>query len=109
MGAYSDEPIFDVQDIRRRIDEEEWHSEDTFTEERTVYLGTVFALMPSGKYYTPWANSNVTEDEASEDEKWREQVDEELESVGLHLISGEGDPCDLFAAEWRDKEDVDEV
>lgn len=26
---------------------------------RQVFLGTVFALMPSGKYYTPWANSNV--------------------------------------------------
>lgn len=24
-----------------------------------AYLGTVFALTPSGKYYTPWANSNV--------------------------------------------------
>ena len=23
------------------------------------FLGTVFALCPSGKYYTPWANSNV--------------------------------------------------
>jgi len=26
---------------------------------RSLFLGTVFSLMPSGKYYTPWANSNV--------------------------------------------------
>lgn len=25
----------------------------------SVYLGTVFGLTPSGKIYTPWANSNV--------------------------------------------------
>jgi hypothetical protein len=27
--------------------------------ERTTFIGTVFGLYPSGKYYTPWACSNV--------------------------------------------------
>ena len=26
---------------------------------QSVFLGTVMSIMPSGKYYTPWANSNV--------------------------------------------------
>lgn len=26
----------------------------------SAYLGTIFGLTPSGKYYTPWAHSNVT-------------------------------------------------
>lgn len=27
---------------------------------RSLYIGNVFQLMPSGKYYQPWARSNVT-------------------------------------------------
>lgn len=44
---------------RRDLDDQEWYDNDSGDEERQVYLGTVFGLMPSGKYYTPWASSNV--------------------------------------------------
>lgn len=63
---------------------------------RTLYLGTVFDLLPSGKYYTCFANSNVSEEEAEKDEEWMEEANKELESIGASLESGEGDPCDLF-------------
>lgn len=33
---------------------------------RAVYLGSVLSIIPSGKYYTPWANSNVDDCELCE-------------------------------------------
>jgi len=74
---------------------------------RRVFLGTVMDLMPSGKFYTPWACSNVSDEEAEEDEAWREQAEEELGSIGAVLESGEGDPCDLFAVQYVEEENED--
>lgn len=62
----------------------------------SVYLGSVMSLMPSGKYYTPWANSNVTESEALKDEKERERMENAASSLDAWLESGEGDPTDVF-------------
>lgn len=106
------EPIFDTDSLRAELDEQDWEpdyqDDPERNEVRRVFLGTVFTLCPSGKFYTPWACSNVTEAEAQEDERWYEQANAELEAAGLSLESGEGDPCDLFAAEYRDVEDTDE-
>ena len=66
----------------------------------SIFLGTVFALTPSGKYYMPWACSNVTDEEAAKDEAWYEALDAVVESYGGWIESGEGDPCDLFAC-WN--------
>ena len=63
---------------------------------RCAFLGTVFALVPSGKFYTPWANSNVTEAEADDDAGWYEALDQVAQEHGAWVESGEGDPCDLF-------------
>lgn len=91
---------------------------------KSVYLGTVFGIFPSGKYYMPWACSNlelcpmchgsevVKEDngkliscpfcggmgsrEAYEDEIFRETLEEEAEKHGCRVESGEGDPCDIL-------------
>ena len=60
------------------------------------FLGTVFALSPSGKYYTPWANSNVTEREAYRDEQFYFALDDVASDKGGWIESGEGDPCDIF-------------
>lgn len=95
----------DAEAIRKEMDGEDWHDTEPGRQERHVFLGTVFALTPSGKYYMPWACSNVTEEEANQDEEWREAVEEELAKHGMFLTSGEGDPCDLFAGESRDVED----
>ena len=91
-----------VDDIRSRLDEMDWQESESGGEERSVFIGTVFQLYPSGKYYTSFANSNVTENEAAEDEEWREEVEQELSEYGLFLFSGDGDPCDLFVGECRD-------
>ena len=61
-----------------------------------VFLGTVFALAPSGKYYMPWT-SNQTEEDVDEDSKFYEALDNVAEEHGMFIESGEGDPCDLFA------------
>lgn len=71
-------------------------------EERSVYLGTVMDLMPSGKYYTPWANSNVTEKEAEKDAEYWETLDSEASEHGYYIFNGEGDPCDVYIGEVRE-------
>ena len=45
--------------VAEQLREQEWERVEPDVEERRVFLGTVFALTPSGKYYTPWACSNV--------------------------------------------------
>lgn len=45
---------FDPAEVRREVDREDWDGD-----RRAVGLGSVFALYPSGKYYTPFACSNV--------------------------------------------------
>lgn len=77
----------------------------------SVFLGSVFSIYPSGKYYTPWANSNVEvcnrckgkgcdfcgylgSREAFEDELFTEFLEEYADNCWIE--SGEGDPCDIF-------------
>lgn len=85
-----------------------------------AFLGTVFNTMPSGKYYTPFANSNVAacdicggagtvangeecpacgrlgSAEAFQDEIYMEILEKAADECGGTIQSGEGDPCDLF-------------
>jgi len=78
-----------------------------------AYVGSVFSLLPSGKFYTPWANSNVEpcprcggdgcdycgglgSREAWEDETWYNAVDEMAGQHNLWLEAGEGSSTDLF-------------
>jgi hypothetical protein len=88
---------------------------------QSAFLGTVLALMPSGKYYTPWACSNVEpcprckgtgkhskypqscdlcqgvgSREALEDELMNEALEREADSYGCFIESSEGDPCDIL-------------
>ena len=60
------------------------------------FLGTCFAIMPSGKYYMPWTTNQTRADE-TRDAAFMEAFGEYLDSAGLWLESGEGDPCDMFA------------
>jgi|TARA_Y100000034_G_scaffold133551_1_gene199327 hypothetical protein len=46
--------------VRNELNGMDWYESDGgYDEERQVYLGTCFSLMPSGKYYMPFACSNV--------------------------------------------------
>lgn len=68
----------------------------------SAYIGTVFSLTPTGKYYTPFANSNVTEAEAEKDEVWFECLEEVCDEHDVSYTSGEGNPCDLFVEKGFD-------
>lgn len=190
---------FDAEIVRQEINLEEWQAVDEFTAARYYYLGTVFSLLPSGKYYTPWASSNVEpcsecdgtgsipqskfhsgliflnrmrpphyllpaerydvayeivhkvrnwinrtirkrkfapltikllialykiekplapvtcalcnglgSAEVARDQEWYDLAHETLAEHDLSLEHGEGDPCDLFAVEYRDYDDWDD-
>ena len=111
----------------------EHYGEETDDGERveSVLLGSVFSVMPSGKYYMPWANSNVDpcprckgagcdycghlgSREAYEDELMGEALEEEADRLGCFTESGDGDPCDIFlkrvveASNGEIEEDVEE-
>lgn len=62
------------------------------------YLGSILYLTPSGKFYTPWANSNVTAFDAAKDEIWTEAMEEVFSTHDLYLTGGEGDGLDIFAS-----------
>lgn len=168
--------------VKAEMESQEWADQSDYGAEgqqRSVFLGTVFSLYPSGKFYTPWANSNLdlcekclgagnfpahrrrriakkwrtkgnpqrfhrratveglTGDvprllrrawyrsyrrhvfkamgpacpwcggcgsrEAYLDELFREKLEAEADERGYGVESGEGDPCDIFVFEYRDK------
>lgn len=45
--------------VSSEISQQPWESVDDYTEDRQLFIGTVMSLTPSGKYYMPWACSNV--------------------------------------------------
>lgn len=51
---------FNLDSIRRELNNKEWE-EDKYNNRsiRSCYLGSWLALSPSGKFYMPWAHSNV--------------------------------------------------
>ncbi|MCK4260810.1 MAG: hypothetical protein KAX49_17670 [Halanaerobiales bacterium] len=64
-------------DIEDEIDEAE--VEDG---EKRTWLGNVYGLTPSGKFYAFWT-TNQTEDDVERDSEWLEQLIDEAEKRGL--------------------------
>jgi len=73
-----------------------------------IFVGTVFNMTPSGKYYLPFACSNVTIKEALKDEIFWSAMEDVLEEKELFHQSGEGDPCDVFFCKCLDRLDDEE-
>jgi hypothetical protein len=88
---------------------------------KSVFIGTVFSLSPSGKYYTPWACSNLSpcprckgrgcdycgdvgSREAFEDQVFYEALYEVASRYDAQIEFGEGDPCDLFLVQAVEEE-----
>lgn len=89
----------DFDKIRAALDKEDWvFRSELGAHVRQIFIGTCFALTPSGKYYMPWT-TNASEEEAERDQEWFDTVETALEKRGMFLTSGEGDPCDLLVAE----------
>ncbi len=64
--------------------------------EGLCWLGTVFGIYPSGKFYMPWT-TNQTRSDVIKDECFHEALEEVAGRYGLFITSGEGDACDIFA------------
>lgn len=107
----------------KTVNAEEYTDEDG-QKVKSVFLGTVFSIMPSGKYYMPFACSNVElcvrckglgceycgnsgSREAYEDELMNEALDEYASKIGAYVTSGEGDSCDIFI-NWSIEEEEEE-
>jgi len=61
----------------------------------SYYLGTVFALTPSGKFYMPWT-TNQTADDVERDSRWYEALEQVATKHEGWTESGEGDPTDMY-------------
>lgn len=70
----------------------------------SCYLGSVFSLTPSGKFYMPWT-TNQTADDVERDSRWYEAAEAVASKHGGSIESGEGDPTDLyFTHYWTNDE-----
>lgn len=50
---------FDVEKLKKALEQEPWEEEEYGRETRTIGLGSIMACTPSGKVYAPWACGNV--------------------------------------------------
>lgn len=55
-----DRTILNIDQVLKDLGKAEVYEDEEGNELRTIYLGSILSLTPSGKIYTPWANSNVT-------------------------------------------------
>lgn len=74
---------------------------------RMLYIGTVFELLPSGKYYTPFARSNVTDFEAEVDQIWWEKAERAAQEKDCYLTNGMGSASDVFLVMYVQGEEDD--
>lgn len=93
---------------KRQIENEKWQRDLGYgadgQEVRSVYLGSYMALDPCGRYHHALSENGSTARCAA----FWESLERQLERRGLSLGSGEGDPTDIFAEEYREKsEDED--
>lgn len=86
-----------------QIESAEWQTVDFGDQERQVFLGTVFALDPCGRYHHMLSPNGVT----AKCERFWESLERQLEKRGMWLTSGEGDPCDQFAGQSRSADDAE--
>lgn len=74
-----------------------------------LFMGSVQAIYPSGKYWTIFANGNVSDEEAEQDMVYGELLEACASEAGGWIENGEGDPCDLFfCLPAHDSEELDE-
>ena len=70
-----------------------------------VFIGSLTSVTPSGKFYTPFAHSNVTEYEANRDEEWHAALEAVADEHDMATIYDDGD---IFVGVWKDNEASDE-
>ncbi len=78
---------------------------DTGLEYRAYYIGDVTVLLPSGKYYTPFARSNVSDFEAELDQIWWEKAEQLVGGYDCIITNGEGAPTDIVIIQYSEEDD----
>jgi len=90
--------------IKRELEMAEPYLDECGNKVKGLFLGSVLSISPSGKYYTPWASSNVSESEAEKDQEWWEKLEAEAGKHGFFITSGEGDPTDIYVGQVVEEE-----
>ena len=125
MKQYTDEQMYDLIErlipfYKKHIEQSiDWKQvandcevEDKRVEEGTItgfsFLGSVFTISPSGKYWTFWACSNVDQREMIKDTAFMEALELVAADHGYWIESGEGDACDLFMCKYMGDDNEDE-
>lgn len=95
-----------AKEAREQIVFEQWEEdfENPDMEVRRVYLGSFMFLDPCGKYHHFISPNGYTPKCVN----FWESLDRQLDKRGLLLECGEGDPTDMFAAQYMYKEKNDE-
>lgn len=70
---------------------------DALENEGQVWLGSIYSLTPSGKFYTAWVTGDLTEKEADMDEMWWDALETVAEEYGMSVSSGEYEPDHVYA------------
>ena len=86
---------FDWSFIKRDAESNPQQPEGADEEYGCHYLGTVFGIMPSGKFYMPWTSNQTRSDEVKDSCYW-DALNAIAGEHGCWVENGEGDPCDLF-------------
>lgn len=73
---------------------EEVVQQEAYEGTRRLLLGTVFAIMPSGKFYAPWT-TNQTRSDITRDTAFFEALTEVAGEMGGWIESSD-DLCDIF-------------
>lgn len=95
-----------LRTLKQKLSQKEWEvCGDDYYIVRRLWIGTVFGVMPSGKYYMPWTTNQNQKDEQA-DGSFLERLEGMLNRAGCGLENGEGDPCDMYVVEYRDKQEA---
>jgi hypothetical protein len=70
-----------------------WDDDNSFRV--SIYIGSVFNIMPSGKFYMPWT-TNQTDEDVRKDEQFMRAFEKCCNKWNMWLDSGEGSGDDMF-------------
>ena len=122
-----------IENAMKYIENEESYKDMDGNTLKSVFIGTCFNIMPSGKYYMPFACSNVEKclkcdgkgeimnpnaetvecpvchglgsEEAYKDQVMQESLEYFADKHGAYVHGGEGDPCDIFVSVVIDEDE----
>lgn len=86
MSKKSIKATWDWDALENDVDNAESNDDGQGNLTKSVFLGTVFAILPSGRYMSG----------TTEDERFWADLEAVASEYNMSVESGEGDPCDIF-------------